>query len=106
MFDHLLENVGDGDMFWFTIHDQVNESDKPIGFSLRRKNQVSTDVMWSVFDNVPQCNSRFNASNTLPVVVHSVKMPVGFGGDGINWKGRTFASLVQLKRSIIEVGAE
>ena len=53
-----------------------------------------------------QSNSRFNASDTLIVTVHSVTMSVGFGRDGIKQKGRPLATMVQLKRSIVEVGAE
>jgi len=52
MFDHLLENVGDGNMVGITIHNEVKQIDKPIGFSFRRKNQISSDVIWSVFDIV------------------------------------------------------
>jgi hypothetical protein len=36
MFDHLLENVDDGDTVGITNHNEVNQSDKPIGFSFRR----------------------------------------------------------------------
>jgi len=38
--------------------------------------------------------------------VHSVKMPVGFGGDGIKSKGRPLDTLAHLKRSIVMVKAE
>ena len=46
----MLEDVGDAEMVGITIHNEVNQSDKPIGFSLRRKNQLLPDVIWSVFD--------------------------------------------------------
>ena len=39
-----------------------------------------SDVTWSVINIVPLYNSRFNALDTLTVVVHYVKMPVDFGG--------------------------
>jgi len=58
-----------------------------------------------MFDKVSQSNSRFNALDTLLVTVHSVTKPVGFGRDGIKRKGRPLATMVQLKRSIVEVGA-
>ena len=54
MFDHLLENIGDGDMVGITIHNEMNQSDKPIGFRFRRKDQISSDVIWNVFDKVSQ----------------------------------------------------
>ena len=37
LFDHVLEDVGDADMVGINIHNEVNQSDKPIGFSFRRK---------------------------------------------------------------------
>jgi hypothetical protein len=40
----------------------------------------------------------------LIVTLHSVKMPVGFGG--IKTKGRQLSVMAHLKRSIIEVKAE
>ena len=40
------------------------------------------------------------------MTVHSVTMPVGFGSDGIKQKGRRLATMVQQKRSTVEVGAE
>ena len=64
----MLENVCDADMVGITNHNEVN-SDTPVGFSFRRKDLLSSDVIW----NVTQSNSRFNASDTLIVTVHSVK---------------------------------
>ena len=67
--------------------------DKVIGISFRRKEQFSTDVILNVWQNVTQSNSRFNAFDKLVLDVHSVKMPVGFGGDGIKTNGRTLDTL-------------
>ena len=65
LFEHVLQNVIDSDMVAMTIHNQVNQSDKPIGISFRRKYQLSGDVICSVFATVSQSNSRFNALDTL-----------------------------------------
>ena len=100
----MLEVVGGDDMVGINIHNEVNYSDTPISFSLRRKDQLSSVVIWSVLDKVTQSTSRFNASDKLIVTVHSVTMPGGFGG--IKKKDRPLASLVYLKRSIVEVVAE
>ena len=53
-------------------------------------------------------NSRFNVLDTLTVVLHSVRMPVGFGlrGNGINTKGRPLSVMAHLKTSIFEVKTE
>jgi hypothetical protein len=42
----------------------------------------------------------------LIVVVHSVKMPVGFGRKAITSMGKPLSVMVHLKNSIIEVKAE
>ena len=46
------------------IPNQVNQNDKPIGISFRRKDQLSGDVIWSVLERVSQSYSRFNALDT------------------------------------------
>jgi hypothetical protein len=74
-------------MVGVTIRNEVNEHDKPVGFSFRRKDQVSRDVIWNVLGRVAQSNARFGAMDRLIVTVHSVNMSVGFGG-GIKTKGR------------------
>jgi len=71
--------------------------------SFRRKDQISPDVIWSVFGKVAQSNARFNALDRLVLTVHYVKMPVGHGR--IATKGRSLETLVHLKKSIIEVKA-
>jgi len=76
LFEHVLQNVSDSDMVGMTIHNRVNHSEKPIGISFRREDQLSGDVIWSVFETVSQSNSRFNALDTLVINVHSVKMAV------------------------------
>ena len=96
LFDHVLQNVSDSDMVGMNVRNQVNQSDKPIGFSFRRKDQLSGDVILSVFEKVCQTNSRFNALDTLVVNVHSVKLPVGFGG--IKTMGRAVSVLAHLKK--------
>ena len=45
MFHHLLENVDDGDIVGITTHHEVNQND----FSFRRKDKISSDVLWNVF---------------------------------------------------------
>ena len=98
LFEHVLQNVSDSDMVRMTIHNQVNQSDRPIGISFRRNDQISGDVIWSVFENVFQPSSRFNALDNLFVNVNSVKMPIGFGGGGIKRMGRPVSVLAHLKK--------
>jgi len=79
IFEYALQDVSDGDMVWITIQNQVDQNDKPIGISFMRKDPLSEEVIWSIFDKMSQSNARFNALDTLVVTVHSVKMPVVFG---------------------------
>jgi hypothetical protein len=90
-------------MVGVAILNKVNQSDKPIGLSFRRRDQISGDELWSVLEKVTQSNSRFNALDTLTIDVHAVRMPTGFGR--VKTKGRPLTVSAHLK-SIIEVKAE
>jgi hypothetical protein len=106
LFDFALRNVADGDMVGITIQNDVNILDKAIGISFRRKDPLSEEVIWSVFSKVAQSNARFNALDRLTFVIHSVKMPMGFGRKSVKSKGRPLEEMAHLKRSIIEVKAD
>jgi len=93
-------------MVGITIQNQANQNDKPIGFSFRRKDQLSGDLVWSVFERVSQSNSRFNALDKLVVTVHSVKKPGGFGKHAVKSMGRPLSTMARLKTSIVEVKTE
>ena len=107
LFEHVLQDVGDTDMVGIAIHNESNPKDKPMGLSIRRRHQLLVDAIWSVFD-VTQSNSRFNSLHTLIVVLHSVRMPVGFGlrGDGIKTMGRPLSIMAHLKKCIVQVRTE
>jgi len=104
LFQHALQGVSDSDMVGITIQNEVNQNDKAIGISFRCKDQLSGDVIWSVFEKVSQSNSNFNALDKLVVMVHSVRMPVGFGR--VKARCRPISVMAHLKRSIVEVKAE
>jgi hypothetical protein len=65
LFEHVLHDVQDSDMVGVAIRNEVNQSDKPIGLSFRRRYQMSGDVLWIVLEKVSQSNSRFNALDIL-----------------------------------------
>jgi hypothetical protein len=104
LFQHALRNCDDSDMVGITITNEVNVSDKATGISFRRKDQITSEVIWSVLGKVAQSNARFNALDKLIMTVHSVKMPIG-NGRGITAKDRSLETMVRLKRSIVEVKA-
>ena len=106
LFEHVLFYVGDNDIVGITIRNQVNQNDKPIEISFRRKDQLSADVIWSVFEKVSQSNSRFDALDTLVVTVLSVGTPVGFVKSAIKNSGRPLSVMVHPKTSIVDVIAE
>jgi hypothetical protein len=106
LFEYVLRDSSDSDMVGITIRNEVNENDKVIGLSFRRRDQLSADVIWSVFEKVSQSNSAFKALDRLVVTVHSVRMPVGFGRrDALKTMGRPISVMAHLKRSILEVKA-
>ena len=104
--EHALQNCDDSDMVGVSIRNEVNMRDKAIGISFRRKDQLSTDVILNVWQKVTQSNSCFNALDKLVLELHSVKIPVRFGGDGRKTKGRPLDALAHLKKSIVKVKAE
>jgi hypothetical protein len=105
LFEYTLRNVEDSDMVGIAIRNEENQNDKAIGLSFRRKDQISADVIWSVFEKVSQSNSRFNALDKLVIEVHYVKMPAGFG-HSLKTKGRPMDDTAKDKRSIVRVTAE
>jgi hypothetical protein len=54
LFEYALRNVNDADMVGITIRNEVNMLDAAIGISFRRKDQLSEEVIWSVFSKVAQ----------------------------------------------------
>ena len=106
LFEYALQDVSEGYKVGITIQNQVKQNDNPIGISFRRNDQLSGEVIWSVFEKVSQSNARFNALDTLVVTVHSVKMPVGFGRVALKSRGRPLSGMAHLKSSIVEVNAE
>jgi hypothetical protein len=104
LFEHALQGSADGDMVGVAIRNDVNQNDRDVGISFRRRDQLSADVIWSVFERVAQSNARFNALDTLTIVVHRVGIPVGFGR--VKTKGRPVDVMAHIKRSIIEVKAK
>jgi len=98
LFERALRDVDDSDMFGMTIQNQVNQNKKSIGISFRRKDQLTGDVIWSVFERVSQSNSRLNALDILVVTIHSVKFPVVFGKRAIKSMGDRSPSWLTLSK--------
>jgi hypothetical protein len=71
LFENALRNCNESDMVGVTISNEVNVQENPIGIGFRRRDQLSEEVIWSMFENVAQSNNRFNAMDRL-VVIHSV----------------------------------
>jgi len=104
LFEYALRNCEDSDMVGITISNEVNVQNKAIGISFRRKDQITGDVTWSVFEKVAQSIAWFNALDKLVMTVHSVKMPIGHGR--IATKGIPLEAMAHLKRSIVGVKAK
>ena len=52
--EHASRNCNDSDMVGIAIRNELNMRDKPIGISFRRKDQLSADVVLSVWEKVIQ----------------------------------------------------
>ena len=53
LFEHALQGVSDSDMVGITIQNEVNQNEKAIGISFRRKDQLSGDVIWTCSRKCP-----------------------------------------------------
>ena len=85
-------------MVGVTIHNEVNLLDKAIGISFRRKDQLSEEVIWSLFSKEAQSNARYNVMDRLIVVVNSVRMPVGFGSKSVKSKSQHLDVAAHVKK--------
>ena len=50
LFEYSLRDLQHSDMGGTSIHNADNQQDRPIGLSFRRRDQISRDVLWSVFE--------------------------------------------------------
>jgi len=64
LLDYALRDLDGSDMVGITISNEVEVKDRAIGISLRRRDQITGDVIWSVFE-VAQSNARYNALDKL-----------------------------------------
>ena len=78
LFRHTLQNLSNSDMVVIMIQNRVNQNDKPIRISFKGMEQLVGDLIMSLVEKVSHSNARFNALVKLIMVVHSVRMPVGF----------------------------
>jgi hypothetical protein len=77
LFEYAMRDLEPGDMVGISIHNADNQPDRLIGLSFRRRDQISRDVLWSVFEKVIQSNAKYQDLDTLTFHIHSVRKPVG-----------------------------
>jgi hypothetical protein len=105
LFDYSLRDFDPSDMVGISIHNADNHNYRPNGLSFRRRDQVSRDVLWSLFE-VTQSNARFLDPDILTFHVHSAKMPVGLGKRADTLKGTSLPVMAHVMKSMVEVKAE
>jgi len=81
-----VDNVPDRDLVGLRIRNTENVQDKVVGISLSRWDQFKADVVWSVFGNVVQSNTRFALTDRLEVHLDHVRMPAGNGREKTKWR--------------------
>jgi hypothetical protein len=70
-----------------------------VGISLRRRDQLESDVVWSVLGKIIQSNARFALTDRLEVHLDHVRMPAGNGRE--KTKRRSLNVLSAFKKSIV-----
>jgi hypothetical protein len=75
ILEYGLHDHEDSDMVGLTINNDHNIGDRAVGISFRRKDQLSAQTIWAVFEKVIQSNTGFNALDRLTIQRHAVQMP-------------------------------
>jgi len=101
--NYLVDKVPYRDLVGLRIRNTENVQDKLVGISLRRRDQLKADVVWSVLGKFIQNNARFALTNRLDVHLDHVRMPAGKGR--VKTKGRSLDVLSAIKKSIVTVKA-
>ena len=83
------------------IGNTENVQDKVVGISFHRRDQLKSDVVWSVLGKVVQSNARFGLSNRLDVNLDHVRMPAGNGKKAEKTKERSLDVMSAIKKSIV-----
>jgi hypothetical protein len=104
ILEYALYDHDDSDMVGLTITNDQNVGDKAVRIRFRRKDQLSAEAFWAMFENVIQSNARLNALNRLTLQIHAVQMPSGSGGK--KKKGRPQLVMAHHKKCIGEVKSE
>lgn len=52
LFEYLLRYLDPSGMVGISIHNADNQQHKPVGLSFRRRDRISREVLWSVFEKV------------------------------------------------------
>jgi hypothetical protein len=99
--NYLVDKVPDRDLVGLRIRNTENLQNKVVGVSLRRRDQLKADVVWSVLGKVIQSNVRFALTDRLEVHLYLVSMPAGNGRE--KTKGRSISVLSAIKKSIVVV---
>jgi len=74
-----------------------------VGISLRRSDQIKTDVVWAVLGKVIKNNATFGLSDRFEVHLDHVRMPAGNGG--VRTKGWSLDEMSAIKKCIVTVKA-
>ena len=75
--NYLVGEIPGRDLVGISIRNTENLQDKAVGLSLRRRDQLRTDVVLDVLGKVVQSNSRFELVDRLEVHLDHISMPVG-----------------------------
>jgi hypothetical protein len=74
---YALYDFSDSDMVGLTIRNDENMSDRALGISFRRNDQLSAEAIRSVLENFSQSNAIFNVLDRLVIQLHAVRVPSG-----------------------------
>jgi hypothetical protein len=97
--NYLVDKVPYRVLLGLRMRNIENVQDKVFGITLRRRDQLKPDMVWSALGKVIQINGRFAVTDRLEVNLKHVRMPVGNGRD--NTKGSSLDALNAIKNVLL-----
>jgi hypothetical protein len=96
--NYLVDEAPGRDLVGLRIRNTENMEDRVMGISLRRRDQLKPNAVWSVLGKVIQSNARFELTDQPEVHLDHVRMPAGKGNRAEERTGRSLDVLSAVER--------
>lgn len=103
MIEHVTEDSDAADKIGMVLRND-NFPEKPVGFSFRRVDQLSSAVILASLEKILQSNAAFFVNDTLRLHVDRITLPTGYGRKNyVRMTGVDFEEFCRRKQGILVV---